>query len=424
MAWKLQRDEGAAATPQERPAALPKKAAPSEPRGFASNPKAWGALRRDQAPPNQREPSARRNGLFRPSEMVVGDRTQRRDRLLSEHASMLARKTFDPVEESRRYNRTNRDMKALDEQRAGGGTEFKNLTWDEYLALDPKAKAAVDVNSILQQAWQKDQDLLKARDANKDGKLSFSESGDEDFEGYKTRLDEVFGSDIGSQYRAQGRSMAYAPNTLNTLSALGISDKGGQLEQYISGKNFISEEDLASGKHAGGDDERAKWLTNLSSRAEKLSQELEGKPQAGTDSTYSLTNAGMDQMGQLVDALSRDADKIAAAKIKWDTDEMAQQVTTRASSSALDYSSLVDKGRDERRSTMQSLLEEGFAEGLTFEDMANPNLAQAALGLKGLTNLSEWDDFLTEQFRKANRSGTPASSSTTYRTKAELEGGS
>ena len=83
-----------------------------------------------------------------------------------------------------------------------------------------------------------------------------------------------------------------------------------------------------------------------------------------------------------------------------------------------------DSGRDERRSTMQSLLEEGFAEGLTFEDMANPNLAQAALGLKGLTNLSEWDDFLTEQFRKANRSGTPAGSSTTYRTKAELEGGS
>ena len=106
--------------------------------------------------------------------------------------------------------------------------EIKQLSWEEYDALSPKQRAAVDFNGALYNATNADKQaqLKGADDPNVRGS-------------YDKALEKTFGSrDRGSD--------TYAPNTLALLSTLGLNDKGGDLDEWLNMGGAVTAGDLES----------------------------------------------------------------------------------------------------------------------------------------------------------------------------------
>lgn len=97
------------------------------------------------------------------------------------------------------------------------------LSWDEYQALSGDQKAAVDFNTLLVEAREKD--LSK----------KWSLSPDEQAE-YDTRVTKVFGQG--------GSSKQPAPNTVKLLATLDFEAVGQDLDQYLSLERGFTMEDL------------------------------------------------------------------------------------------------------------------------------------------------------------------------------------
>ena len=109
-----------------------------------------------------------------------------------------------------------------------GPVEIKQLSWEEYDALSPKQRAAVDFNGALYNATNADKQaqLKGADDPNVRGS-------------YDKALEKTFGSrDRGSD--------TYAPNTLALLSTLGLNDKGGDLDEWLNMGGAVTAGDLES----------------------------------------------------------------------------------------------------------------------------------------------------------------------------------
>ena len=105
-------------------------------------------------------------------------------------------------------------------------TDIKELTWDEYDALTPRQRAAVDANTALLSAVRQD------TEAN----LRSDKQADSD---YLSGVEALFGKEGGSDI--------YAPNTLKALQDLGISNiETGDLDQYLSGGALLNFDDLKS----------------------------------------------------------------------------------------------------------------------------------------------------------------------------------
>ena len=126
----------------------------------------------------------------------------------------------------------------------------KELSWEEYDALSPRARAAVDANTILLAAVRQDAESALP-----------SSQGDAD---YLRGVEALFGKEGGSD--------TYAPNTLKALQDLGISNvETGDLDQYLSGGALLRENDLpgilTDGSDYTGDDNRARNANALSKSA-------------------------------------------------------------------------------------------------------------------------------------------------------------
>ncbi|USH45485.1 hypothetical protein SEA_DOTI_38 [Microbacterium phage DoTi] len=108
----------------------------------------------------------------------------------------------------------------------GPASNTRELTWDEYDALTPNQRAAVDANTLLVNAIKSDLSTGALAADSKD-------------EAYLSTVNELFGEAGGSD--------TYAPNTVNVLSQLGLSDTAnGDLDNYLTQAALVNEQDLAS----------------------------------------------------------------------------------------------------------------------------------------------------------------------------------
>lgn len=240
---------------------------------------------------------------------------------------------------------------------------FREMTWDEYNALDAETRGAVDANSLLKQATLQDKALLDTLDVNRDGRVSYAEG----------RADYGADSDTnyGDNYRrafARGTSYAderqadidsaiglhappaldeltYAPNTLAALNLMGVNDGRGSLDEYLNGSAFITEEDIAAGSHKRKEGSnawdstpgRADLITRVSEGMARTSEKFDSGEAVidGQQKAVSISGAGEERLSQLVAGLRRDM----AAGASFDfqlQDSTSDVLPTRVDLSALD----------------------------------------------------------------------------------------
>lgn len=102
----------------------------------------------------------------------------------------------------------------------GAPVRTRELTWDEYNALSPQQRAAVDANTAIADAALLDKD-----------------AGTERAEGYDEAVNSLFGTSGGSD--------RYAPATLAVLEQLGLKDlRGNDLDNFLNLDSLVTMDDL------------------------------------------------------------------------------------------------------------------------------------------------------------------------------------
>jgi hypothetical protein len=133
----------------------------------------------------------------------------------------------------------------------GGTADGKATTlgWDEYSALNPAQRAAVDANTLLSKAIEKDVAAGKFATGNAD-------------EEYMASVEALFGQGAGSA--------RYAPETIKTLQLLGMSGEGNDLDNYLNQTALLTKEDLSLiGGAAPDEDIRGQNVLQFSDQAVK-----------------------------------------------------------------------------------------------------------------------------------------------------------
>lgn len=103
--------------------------------------------------------------------------------------------------------------------------EVQRMTWEQYNALPPRERAAVDFNTMLVRASRRDHKLQDDYDPNKQQKAT-----------YATAVEKMFGEDGGSEL--------YAPETLAVLQQIHFKDDASDLDQFLGLKAAITANDL------------------------------------------------------------------------------------------------------------------------------------------------------------------------------------
>ena len=202
---------------------------------------------------------------------------------------------------------------------------FEEMTWDEYNALDPETRAAVDANTLLREAVDKDTALVTQFDSNKDGRLSYAEGrkhyAARDDKNYGNNYHRVFNRGVNVDNNRPRASevgelndLTYAPNTLAVLNMLDLNDKKGVIDDYLNGTAFVNADDIKEKRHvrkegktdytydAGGRDALNVAVTE---GMQRVTQEFDtGNAFVnGEQQALSIENASAEKFGQLVESL-------------------------------------------------------------------------------------------------------------------------
>ena len=109
---------------------------------------------------------------------------------------------------------------------APGPESVGTMTWAQYNALTPEQRNAVDFNTLLLHAVRKDRKMADTYDPSTEQQSA-----------YDATLKQIFGdSDRGAK--------TYAPETVALLKRLGLKDKNADLNDFLSLKMAITDEDL------------------------------------------------------------------------------------------------------------------------------------------------------------------------------------
>ena len=202
---------------------------------------------------------------------------------------------------------------------------FEEMSWDEYNSLDPETRAAVDANTLLREAVDKDTALVTQFDSNKDGRLSYAEGrkhyAARDDKNYGNNYHRVFNRGVNvDNNRPQAsevgelNDLTYAPNTLAVLNMLDLNDKKGVIDDYLNGTAFVNADDIKEKRHvrkegktdytydAGGRDALNVAVTE---GMQRVTQEFDtGNAFVnGEQQALSIENASAEKFGQLVESL-------------------------------------------------------------------------------------------------------------------------
>ena len=202
---------------------------------------------------------------------------------------------------------------------------FEEMSWEDYNSLDPETRAAVDANTLLREAVDKDTALVTQFDSNKDGRLSYAEGrkhyAARDDKNYDNNYRRVFsrgtsvdpnrprGSEIGEL-----NDLTYAPNTLAVLNMLDLNDSRGLIDDYLNGTAFINADDIKEKRHARKDGKadfgfdavgRDVLNTAITEKMQRVTQEFDtGNAFVnGEQQALSIENASAEKFGQLVESL-------------------------------------------------------------------------------------------------------------------------
>ena len=202
---------------------------------------------------------------------------------------------------------------------------FEEMTWEEYNSLDPETRAAVDANTLLRDAVDKDTALVTQFDSNKDGRLSYAEGrkhyAAKDDKNYGNNYHRVFNRGVNVDNNRRRASevgelndLTYAPNTLAVHNMLDLNDKKGVIDDYLNGTAFVNADDIKEKRHvrkegktdytydAGGRDALNVAVTE---GMQRVTQEFDtGNAFVnGEQQALSIENASAEKFGQLVESL-------------------------------------------------------------------------------------------------------------------------
>lgn len=104
--------------------------------------------------------------------------------------------------------------------------ETQEMTWDDYNALPPRQRAAVQANTAIAQAVAADKAALE--------------------KGTLAERDEEYERLVNSLFGPGGDSETYAPRTLAVLEKLGMTNQtSSSLDQYLNLSGLLTDEDIA-----------------------------------------------------------------------------------------------------------------------------------------------------------------------------------
>jgi hypothetical protein len=140
------------------------------------------------------------------------------------------------------------DPRAIRERNlAGDHGKIDQLSWDEYNALSDRERSAVDFNSLLVQAVNKDKRM------NKQG--AYDDVSDQEKMTYVAALKQQFGDETTPTLNAgvpiSKGSDIYAPETLALLNQLDLKDSNANLDDFLNLKVAITAKDIAAMDVAG-----------------------------------------------------------------------------------------------------------------------------------------------------------------------------
>ena len=246
----------------------------------------------------------------------------------------------------------------------------RQMTWEEYNALDADGRAAVDANTMLSDAIAKDQALIQTLDVDKNGYVSWSEGsgnyGKGGVESYRANYDRVFNRELPDDRTTVSRMgrpdqrEIYAPNTLAVLNTLGINDRYGEIEDYLGGHAYITDEDIKAGANKRKDgaafkpadeNERTTLGIRLTEGMRDLTRSFdEGKAVVGKEQiAIDLADKSATEFSAFVSTLRNE---MALGK---SFDNLTSFGDDNAASSRVDLSSLVDRDYSERRGWLDML---------------------------------------------------------------------
>lgn len=202
---------------------------------------------------------------------------------------------------------------------------FEEMTWEEYNALDPDTRAAVDANTLLREAVEKDTALVTQFDSNKDGRLTYAEGrkhyASKDDKNYDNNYRRVFsrGVSVGNNLSgppeiAERDDLTYAPNALAVLNLLDLNDGRGAIDDYLNGTAFINADDIKEKRHVRKQGQTSA-IHNAAGRDALNAAVTEGMQRVtqefdtgnafvdGEQQALSIENASAEKFGQLVESL-------------------------------------------------------------------------------------------------------------------------
>ena len=300
----------------------------------------------------------------------------------------------------------------------------KEISDEDYYALDEDTRASVDVNTLLREALIQDRALVKTLDKNKDGRVDWTEGSSDYYKdkterSYAQNYSSVFGEDrpVDKEGKKQfnwndlgemiTRSPAiekfakddreYAPHLLAALQVLGQRDQENDLRSYSAGAGLVTDSERSSvtGPVSEEDDKKTRKFAvgSLAQNFKGLSAGLDqgltmiGDKQGAVNTDMADGNVYAD----LVRSLRRD---MATSKT---FDLFGSDTPADGKQKYVDLTALEDPNYAERRGWMEmmyNLGQQDIAAGLQDANVfSNREIMDPALAEFDL-NYDEWMRFL------------------------------
>ena len=293
---------------------------------------------------------------------------------------------------------------------AGSLSSMRQMTAEDYNALDSRGRSAIDFNGLLQNSLGKD-NSLSAMDKDLSGRVTLGEAegSAKDLEGYRAAYRRVYGRDADANTR-------YAPNTLGLLNALKLTDTAG-LDELNDGVGYVTMADLKRGatneplagtmNTPGRSDrtERDKLVSGITTGMNRLQEALNaGRVSlAGGGVKVSLSADRTDdtQRSQFVDALR-------SSLLRADAPTGLQMIGQNERfdpENGISLLGMVNPETQQRYSAMGTELSRQLAQGAAPAELRDRNILRAAGFDKSGFDLDEWVDYVSTREADAANSG-------------------
>ena len=317
------------------------------------------------------------------------------------------------AEEQRLAEAAQNEQAARTRARAtGAGTlsSMRQMTAEDYNALDSRGRSAIDFNGLLQNSLGKD-NSLSAMDKDLSGRVTLGEAegSAKDLEGYRAAYRRVYGRDADANTR-------YAPNTLGLLNALKLTDTAS-LDELNDGVGYVTMADLKRGaineplagttNTPGRSDrtERDKLVSGITTGMNRLQEALNaGRVSlAGGGVKVSLSADRTDdtQRSQFVDALR-------SSLLRADAPTGLQMIGQNERfdpENGISLLGMVNPETQQRYSAMGTELSRQLAQGASPAELRDRNILRAAGFDKSGFDLDEWVDYVSTREADAANSG-------------------